>query len=335
MGQTILATRFAFAKRCLARKLKTWAGAAALALLSIPALGADYPTRPITLVVPVAAGGSATAIAQMTASMLEARLRQPVVVDHRPGAGGYVGAQYVVNAKPDGYTLLLMPSSLLYPDLFAKGQAAVLSRDLVPIASVAQTPYVVTAPASLPIKDLKGFVAHVKTHPDKLNIGVVPGTTALDSFRFKKLAGLEMREIPYNGANEIFPAMLRGDVHLYFVSRASARSFLDSGKLLALAVGSTERFSAMPNVPTLKELGYDLEVTIWYGLFGPANLPADTIARIHKEASEGLAGKEALESLQKLSFDPFRATPAQMKAIVAREREDYGAAAKSAGVKPQ
>jgi len=304
-------------------------------LLCIPALGADYPVRPITLVVPVAAGGSATAIAHMMASMLEARLGKPVVVVHRPGAGGYVGAQNVVNAKPDGYTLLLMPSSLLYPDLFVKGQAAVPSRDLVPIAPVARTPYVVTAPASLPIKDLKGFVAYVKTHPGKLNIGVVPGTTALDSFRFKELVGLDMREIPFNGANEIIPAMLRGDVHLYFVSRASARSFLDSGQLLALAVGSTERVSAMPNVPTLKELGYDVELTTWYGLFGPANLPADIIARLHKEVEEGLAAKESLKTLQTLSFEPFRATPAQLKAIVAREREDYGAAAKSAGLKPQ
>ena len=289
----------------------------------------EYPTNTVRIVVPLAPGGAVDGLARGLAALLQAKLGQAVIVENQPGAGGFIGSDRVIRSEPDGHTILLTSNQLLYPDLFTKGLASVLSRDLSPITPLVRVPYILAAPTSLPPRNLKDFVAHAKANPDKLNAGVIAGVAELDTIRFKKLAGIEMRNIPYNGASEVLAALARGDVHLYFVSRSSAAAMIDAGKVLPLAIGSAERNSSMPELPTFREMGYDLELSTWIGLFGPNRLPPEIVARLHKEVTSVMGSQEGKDLLKRFSVDPLRATPAQMKSMVAREYAEYAAAAKS------
>jgi tripartite-type tricarboxylate transporter receptor subunit TctC len=298
----------------------------------------QYPTKTIRIVVPLAAGGAVDAFARNFAPLLQAKLRQSgqsVIVENQPGAGGFLGSDRVVRSEPDGHTILLTSNQLLYPDLFTKGLASVLSRDLTPISPLIQLPYLLVAPTSLPSRNLKEFVAHAKANPDKLNAGVIAGVAELDTNRFKKLAGLQMPNIPYNGASQVLLALARSDVHLYLVSRNSALPMIESGKVLPLAIGSSERSTSIPAVPTFREMGYDLELSTWFGLFGPKGLPPDIVALLHNEVRSVMDSQEGQDVLKRLSFETLRATPVQMKSMVDREYAEYAAAAKAAGVKAE
>lgn len=309
----------------------------ALAIGSAPVSQAQgYPSKPITLVVPYPAAGSTNTVGRMVGAILQARLKQPVVVENRAGAGGYIGAEFVAKATPDGYTLLLGAGPIMHTGLFAKGQTMVPSRDLAPIASVAQVPLLALASTNIPVKNIRDFVAYAKANPKKLNAGIVPNSTSyLDTVTFMKLAGLELVEIPHNSAADNITAMARGDVHLHVTAPASAKAMIDAGKIVPLAVGSKERFGLMPDVPTFKEAGFDMVSSAWYGVLGPLKLPADVVARLQKEISEAMETPESQDTLKKLLFAPFRATPAQMQALIAEEAKQYAAAAKAVGLEPQ
>lgn len=295
-----------------------------------------YPTRPITLVVPYPAAGSTNTVGRMVATIMQARLKQSVIVENRAGAGGYIGAEYVAKSTPDGYTLLLGAGPIMHTGLFTKGQAMVLSRDLAPIASVAQVPLMALAATSIPVKNAKDFVAFVKANPKRYNAGIVPNSTSyLDTITFMKLAGVDMVEIPHNSAADNITAMARGDVHLHVTAPISAKAMIDAGKIVPLAVGSKERFPLMPDVPTFKEVGYDMVSSAWYAVLGPLKLPADVVNRIQKEISEAMDSQESQDTLKKLFFAPFRASPAQIQALINEEAKQYAAAAKAVGLEPQ
>ncbi len=312
-------------------------GALAMTMVAVTdSLAQAYPTRPITLVVPYPAAGSTNTVGRMVAAIMQTRLKQSVIVENRAGAGGYIGAEYVAKSTPDGYTLLLGAGPIMHTGLFTKGQAMVLSRDLAPIASVAQVPLMALAATSIPIKNVKDFVAYVKANPKRLNAGIVPNSTSyLDTITFIKLTGIDMVEIPYNSAADNVTAMARGDVHLHVTAPISAKAMIDAGKIVPLAVGSKERFPLMPDVPTFKESGYDMVSSAWYAVLGPLKLPSEVVNRIQKEISEAMDSQESQDTLKKLFFAPFRATPAQIQALINEEAKQYAAAAKAVGLEPQ
>jgi len=314
--------------------------AMATAALSLGAvsdgLAQAYPSKPITLVVPYPAAGSTNTVGRMVATLMQNRLKQPVVVENRVGAGGYIGAEYVAKATPDGYTLLLGAGPIMHTGLFSKGQTMVPSRDLAPIASVAQVPLMALSSTNIPVKNIRDFVAYAKANSKRLNAGIVPNSTSyLDTITFMRLAGIELVEIPHNSAADNITAMLRGDVHLHVTAPATAKAMIDAGKVIPLAVGSNERFGLMPDVPTFKEAGFDMVSSAWYGVLGPLKLPADVVARLQKEILEGMESQESQDLLKKLLFAPFRATPAQLQALIAEEAKQYAAAAKAVGLVPQ
>lgn len=307
--------------------------AGVLGALSTNAGAQAYPSRPITLVVPFAPSGAVDAVGRVVASSLQSRLKQQVVVENRAGAGGYIGAEHVAKSNPDGYTLLLLGGSTLYSGLFNKSLATDIAAGLAPLASVGQIPLLALASATLPPRNMKDFVAHVKANPKRLNVGVIPNNTVhLDTVRLTQLANLEMTEIPYSNGGDATNALARGDVHLFVTALISAKSMIDAGKVIPLAVGGTERMTFMPDLPTLKEAGFDMLATTWFGVFGPLKLPAEVTSRIEKETNDAMEARETQEIMKKIFVSPFHATPAQMRALIAQEQKQYATLAQSAGL---
>lgn len=312
--------------------------AAAILLVAVStAAGAQaYPSRPITLIVPFAPSGTVDAVGRLVASTLQAKLNQSVVVENRAGAGGYIGAEYVTKANPDGHTLLVLGGATMYARMFIKGQSTDLSVSLTPLASIGQVPLMVLSTAALPARNIKDLVAHVRANPKKLNYGVVPNNTVhLDTVGFVQLAKLDMVEIPYGGGVDAMNALARGDIHLFVTALASAKAMIDAGKAVPLAFGSAERYVQMPEVPTLKESGFDMLASTWFGLYGPLKMPPDVVARITRDMTEGMETPAAQDFLKRIFVAPFRATPAQMQALIAQETRQYSALVKAVGIVPQ
>jgi tripartite-type tricarboxylate transporter receptor subunit TctC len=296
-----------------------------------------FPSKTITLIVPTAGGGGPTDLmARALAAGLAPRIGQPVVVENRPGAGSYLGGEIVARSAPDGHTLLVNALSGLHSDLFVKGQAVVLSRELVPIAAVAEGPLVIIAPASLPVTNLREFVAHVRANPKKLNVAVFPNTVLyLDMVRFMKSAGLEMTEIPYNSSAAITTAMVAGDVHMYFSSLSTPKPFIESGRIRALAMTSPERFALEPGTPTAREQGFDLDVSSYFAVLGPVQTAASVVSLLNQRINEALETPEARDVIRKLGMTRASATPAQLAAKLAAESKALRETAATVGVKPQ
>ena len=292
-----------------------------------------YPSRPITLIVPFAPAGTVDAVGRLVASTLQSRLNQPVIVENRAGAGGYIGAEHVTKANPDGHTLLILGGATMYARMFIKGQATDLATSLTPMGSIGQVPMLVLSSATLPARNIKDFVAHVRANPRKLNYGVVPNNTVhLDTVGLVRLANLDIVEIPYAGGTDAMGGLARGDVHMFVTALATAKAMIESGKAIPLAFGSAERDPQLPDVPTLRESGLDMLASTWFGLYGPLKVPADIVARLNKELTEGLDTPAAKELMKRIAVNPFRATPSEIQALIARETKHYGALAQSSGI---
>jgi tripartite-type tricarboxylate transporter receptor subunit TctC len=292
-----------------------------------------YPSRPITLVVPFAPSGTVDAVGRLVASTLQTRLNQSVIVENRAGAGGYIGAEHVTKANPDGYTLLVLGGATMYARMFIKGQATDLSTSLTPMGSIGQVPMLVLSSATLPARNIKDFVAHVRANPKKLNYGVVPNNTVhLDTVGFVRLANLDIVEIPYAGGTDAMNGLARGDVQMFVTALATAKAMIESGKAVPLAFGSAERDPQLPDVPTLREAGFDMLASTWFGLYGPLKVPADIVTKLNKELTEGLDTPTAKEFMKRIAVSPFRATPGEIQALIARETKHYGALAQASGI---
>ncbi len=292
-----------------------------------------YPSRPITLIVPFAPSGTVDAVGRLVASTLQSRLNQSVIVENRAGAGGYIGAEHVTKANPDGHTLLVLGGATMYARMFIKGQATDLATSLTPMGSIGQVPMLVLSSATMPARNIKDFVAHVRANPKKLNYGVVPNNTVhLDTLGFVRLANLDIVEIPYAGGSDAMGGLARGDVHMFVTALATAKAMIDSGKAIPLAFGSADRDPQLPDVPTLKESGLDMLASTWFGLYGPLKVPADIVARLNKELTEGLDTPVAKEFMKRIAVNPFRASPSEIQALIARETKHYTALAQSSGV---
>ncbi len=314
-----------------------FAGNASLGIVLLAAAASaaaqTYPSRPITLIVPFAPSGTVDAVGRLVASTLQSRLNQSVIVENRAGAGGYIGAEHVTKANPDGHTLLVLGGATMYARMFIKGQATDLATSLTPMGSIGQVPMLVLSSATMPARNIKDFVAHVRANPKKLNYGVVPNNTVhLDTLGFVRLANLDIVEIPYAGGGDAMSGLARGDVHMFVTALATAKAMIDSGKAIPLAFGSADRDPQLPDVPTLKESGLDMLASTWFGLYGPLKVPADIVARLNKELTEGLDTPAAKEFMKRIAVNPFRATPSEIQALIARETKHYTALAQSSGI---
>ena len=295
----------------------------------------SYPSRPISLVVFTPAGGAPDIVARIVATPLSQRLGQPIVIDNRPGGGGNLALQTVARAPADGHTLLLVATPhAVNVTLYEKLNVNVM-RDIVPVASIDDDPFVMTVNNSVPAKTVSEFVTYAKANPGKLNMSS-SGTGNLSHLAgelFKMMSGTEMVHVPYRGMPAANTALMAGDSHVMFNALPSALPHIKQGTVRALAVTTQSRVKALPDVPTVAEAVPGYAVTGWLGIGAPRNTPPDIIGRLNREMNAVLADPEVLTRLTNVGSEPFSGSPADFGKFLAAETEKWGKVVRFAGLK--
>ena len=301
-----------------------------------PALGQSaYPARPVSMVVPFPAGGALDIVARVLAKEMTTLMGQPVIVENRVGAAGTIGSAAVAKALPDGYTVLFgsLATHALGPALYPKIQYDAL-KDFSPIMQVTSAPLVFASSATLPVSSVSQLIALAKSKPGTLNYASTGVGTAdhLAGTLFAATTGINVVHIPYKGGAEAKTALITGESSYTITNIQLALPQIQDGKLRALAVTGPRRLSILPDTPTLAEAGTTgVEVTTWFGLFAPANTPADVINRINRDAQTAL--KAMREKLIAQGDEPVGSTPAQFAEFVKSEHAKWGKVVRDANIK--
>jgi tripartite-type tricarboxylate transporter receptor subunit TctC len=274
------------------------------------AAAAEFPSRPIKLVVPYAAGGPTDVLGRLVGEFLGRDLKQPVIIENKAGAQGAIGAEAVARSEPDGYTLLVTAASIivLNPMLYSKLPYDA-ARDFRMLALVTDLPVVMEINPSVPARTVAEFVAYAKQNPGKVNFGSAGtgGTIHLAGEMFKQMTGIEMTHIPYKGAGPALTDLISGNIQVMFDTLSTALPPIKSGLVRPLGVSSDKRSHDLPDVPTLAESGYpDYRVSVWYGIAAPAKLPDDIARKITASLDRALNDDAFRASLEKIGFPVFR-----------------------------
>jgi tripartite-type tricarboxylate transporter receptor subunit TctC len=297
-------------------------GLALAAACALPAAvhAADaFPSRPITIVVGYAPGGGNDVLARILAEKMAIDLKQPVIVENRPGVASILGASYVAKAKPDGYTLFWGASGPISfnPGLYSKLPYKV--SDFKPISLIGTFPLVMLVTKSEPINSVKDLIAYSQRQPDRANYGASAASFQLVSELFNARTGAQFTRIPYKGTNETAQAIMAGTVTMGIIDPGPAITSMQGGRVKALAVTSAKRADFLPDVPTLKELGVDLDVSLWAGLLAPAATPANVVDTLQKEIAHAVADPEVQKKLLGTGTIPRSSTPAEFQKIIDTE----------------
>ncbi|WP_423457702.1 Bug family tripartite tricarboxylate transporter substrate binding protein [Ottowia sp. VDI28] len=305
------------------------------AALGLPALCAAqaFPARPVTLVVPYPAGGSADILARTVGQKLSEKLGQPVVIENKGGAGTAIGARHVAEAAPDGYTLLLgtVSSHAINPAMSKVGYDPV--RDFVAVAPLGSIPFVLAAYPGTPYQTLPELLAAAKRQPGTISYASAgPGTSNhLAGEMLASAAGIKLMHVPYRGSAPALADVLAGHVPLMFDLQATSAAYVRQGKLKALAVTGAQRSALLPNVPTVAESGLPgYEVSAWFAVFAPAKVPLPVQKRLSDSLTEVLHAPDMLQKLRELGVEPDARSPAEFNAYVRAEAEKYERVVKAA-----
>jgi tripartite-type tricarboxylate transporter receptor subunit TctC len=315
-------------KRSRRQFLKVAAGVSALPLL-LPiatATAQTYPSRPVRWMVGFAPGGGNDIVARLMGQWLSERTGQAFIIENRPGAGTNIATEVVVNAPPDGYTLLLVGLPNASNASLYKRLTFNFIRDITPVAGIARSPQAMVVIPSLPARTVPEFIAYAKANPGKVNMGSA-GTgsvTHLAGELFKTMAGVNLVHVPFRGNGPALAAMLGGQVEVQFPSVASAIEYIKTGKLRALAVTSATRAEALPNVPAVGEFVPGYEISAWFGVGAPKGTPVEVIDKINAEIGAGLADPGLRARLVEFSEMPMPMTPAEFAKLIADETEKWG-----------
>ena len=308
-----------------------------LMALAQPASAQFNPSRQITIVVPIGAGGGVDATGRLIAEKLQERLKQPVVVENRPAGGGMVGADSVAKATPDGHTLLLMEtSSVLHKWLHTNVPFDVVT-DFAPIARVATSPMILFAQPSFPANDARELIALAKAQPGKLSVGT-PGIGTphhLAMLMLNALAKIDIVNVPYRGAALVLNDVLAGQIPIGWAAPTAVMPHVPTGKVKILAVASGRRPPSLPQVPTIAEggvPGFDLD--IWFGVSAPAKTPPDVLARFSKEIAEIAALPDVKERIERVGLSIAYTNAETFRTQVREDHERYGKVIRDAGIKP-
>jgi tripartite-type tricarboxylate transporter receptor subunit TctC len=308
----------------------------ALAGGSAPAAEA-YPSKPIKLIVPFPPGGPTDIMGRIVARLIGDKLKQTVVVENKPGAGGNLGTDAVAKSPSDGYTLALTAvSALAIAPALQPRLPYNVNTDLTPIVRVGLTKGAIVAHPSVPFNDLKGMVAYAKANPGKLAYGSSGVGTAnhLAGEMLAAVAGIELIHVPYKGTAPLVQDLLGGQLPMSIESSlSSAGPNVKEGRLKAIAVISGTRSPLLPSVPTVAEQGYPgFDVAIWFGLVGPAKLPADVVAVLNQAVVEGLKTADVAERFAKIGAEPAPDTPAEFRAYILAEQQRWAKVVRDAKV---
>jgi len=319
------------------RFLHLAAGAAALPAVSRFAWAQAYPARPVRIIVGYPAGRPQDIVARLMGQWLSERLGRQFVIDNRSGAGGNIGAETVVNAPPDGYTLLLVGSpNAINASLYDK-LTFVFLRDIVPVAAIARVPLVLEVHPSVPVRTVPEFIAYVRANPGNVNFASAGiGTPQhVAGELFKMMTGISMLHVPYRGAAPALTDMVGGQVQVMFDTTPASISFIRAGKLRPLAVTTAARWNGLPDIPTVGDFVPGYEANSWYGIGAPRNTPAEIVEELNKEINAALADPTMKARLADLGGTMLPGSPAEFGKLLAEETEKWDKVVKFAGLKPE
>ena len=294
-----------------------------------------YPSRPVRWIVGFAPGGGNDIVARLMGQWLSERTGQPFIIENRPGAGTNIATEAVVNAPPDGYTLLLVglpnaSNASLYERLSYN-----FIRDIVPVAGIARSPQVMVAIPSVPAKTVPEFIAFAKANPGKVNMGSagIGSVTHLAGELFKMMASVNLIHVPFRGNGPALTAMLGGQVEVQFPSVASSIEYIRTGKLRGLAVSSAMRSETLPDLPSVGEFVPGYEISAWFGVGAPKGTPSEVIDKLNKEITAGLADPKMQARFADLAEVPMPMTPARFGEFIADETEKWAKVIRAANLK--
>jgi tripartite-type tricarboxylate transporter receptor subunit TctC len=310
---------------------------AAAPAFPLSASALDYPTRPVRIVAGFAAGGGVDITARLIGQWLNDRLGQSFVVENRTGAGGNIGTEAVVNAAPDGYTLLLatVPNAV-NASLFEKLKFNFV-RDIAPVAGIIRVPMVILLHPSVPVKTVPELISYAKANPGKVSMASAGNGSAphMAGELFKMMAGVDMLHIPYRGQGPALTDLLGGQVHVLFATAPGTADYIATGKLRALAVTTAARAEVLPELPTVGDFVPGYETSQWYGLAAPANTPAEIIDKLNREINAAIADVGMKARLAALGGEPLPGPPAAFGKLIAEETEKWAKVVRAAGLKPE
>ena len=297
-----------------------------------------YPTKPVRVIVPFAPGGTNDILARIVAEKLGERLGQTFVVDNRAGANTVLGSEIVARSNPDGYTLLVTGAGLAVNPSIMKALPYDTERDFAPIGLVGGGPYLMVVHPAVPARTVREFIAWVKSKPGQVNYASVgagsPPHLAAELLRFT--ADIDMQHVPYKGGSAVLPDLIAGRVSMFFGSIATLHPHVQSGRLRAIAVTTTHRSPALPDIPTFIESGLaDYEVNGWYGLLGPAKMPRAIVARLNAELQKILADSDTQARYAANGMDPALGTVESFAALIHSEIAKWAKVVRAAGIKPE
>jgi tripartite-type tricarboxylate transporter receptor subunit TctC len=303
-------------------RLASFLAACALCAAPFAAHAQAWPTKPVRIIVPFVAGGTTDVVARLLGQKLTEAWGQSVVVEDKAGAGGNIGADAVAKSAPDGYTLLMTSGSIVTANQHLyKVLPFDPARDLVPITEVATGPQVVAVSASLAVRDLRDLIAYAKGNPRRLNFGSagVGTQTHLAGENFFYAAGIEVTHVPYKGEASVINDLMGGQIQMATPNLGAAISYIQAGKLRALAVTSPERVAQLPDIPTVAEVLPGFENAGWFGLMAPAGTPQDVIDRVYRDSAKILASEEFRAKLAQQGMRPVGNTPVEFAALIREE----------------
>jgi tripartite-type tricarboxylate transporter receptor subunit TctC len=311
------------------------AGAAALPAVSRNARAQAYPSRPVRIIVPFAAGGGTDITARLIGQWLSDRLGQQFVIENRPGAGTNIGTEVAAKAPADGYSLLMLgTSNAVNPSLYDKLNFDVI-RDFAPVGGVIRAPFVLDVNLSMPVKTVPEFIAYAKANPGRINMASAGNGAAshMTGELFKMMAGVNMQHVPYRGGGPALLDLIAGQVQVYFAGMPETIEYIRAGTVRPLAVTSATRAEALPDLPTVAEFVPGYESNVWFGVAAPRNTPAEIVDRLNKEINAGLADPKLKARFADLGSTVFPGSPADFGKLIAAETEKWAKVVKFAGIK--
>ncbi len=319
------------------RFLHLAAVAVAMPAVSRIARAQTYPARPVHIIVGFPAGGPNDIVARLIGQWLSERLGQPFIIENRPGAGGIIAAEAVVNAPPDGYTILIVGApQAISASLYGKLKFNPV-RDIAPVASIVRVPLVMEVNPAVPARTVAEFIAYAKANPGKINMASGGNGTSdhVCGELFKMMAGVNMILVPYRGAAPALIDLLGGQVQVLFDVMTSSIEYIKAGKLRALAVTTATRSEALPDIPTVGEFVPGYEASAWYGLGVPKNTPDNVVARLNEEINLGVADLKMKARLNEMGGMVLPGSPAEFGKLIVDETEKWANVIRFASIKPE
>ena len=313
------------------------AGAAALPFAPHVARAQVYPTRPVRLIVPLAPGGATDIVARLMGQWLSERLGQPFIIENRPGAGGNIGTDTVVKARPDGYTILMASTTNAINATLYDKLSFNFIRDIAPVATISRNTLVMVVHPSLPAKTVPEFIAYAKANPRNLNMAS-PGNGSpnhVSGELFKMMTGVDMVHVPYRSGGPALTDLLGGQVQVMFPATVSSIEYIRDGRLRALAVTTATRSDMLPDIPTVAEFVPNYEASNWFGMCAPNATPAEIVEKLNKEINAALAAHKIKARLADLGSVPLALSPADFGKLIAEETEKWAKVIRAANIKPE